>query len=188
MIWLDANHWSELRPLIQQIRQHFPDDWRLQTTAGYALIHADGESESACAMSARGPQLQPRLPQDWFQHGRVLALAERHEEAIDAFQRGWNWLPAQDGYAQSTPAAIWLADSYHALGDGVAAQAWWEQAHHLALQLSCSNAALAHYWQGKACLALGDPARAQQAFHTALRQHLYFPARQDAAAWLDALA
>jgi len=187
-IWLDANHGSELRPLIRQIPQHFANDWRLQTTAGYVLIQAGRDAEDACVMSARGPQLQPRLPQAWFQHGRVLALAGQYEEAIAAFQQGWTWLPEQDGYTQSTPAAIWLGESYHALGDVASAQAWWERARHLALQLNSDHAALAHYWQGKACLALGHPERAQQAFHTALRQHLLCPARQDAASRLDALS
>jgi RNA polymerase sigma factor (sigma-70 family) len=71
-IWLDANIASELRPLLPKMRQDFPDDWRLQTTAGYALIQTGGDAADACALSACGPQLQPRLPQAWFRHGRVL--------------------------------------------------------------------------------------------------------------------
>jgi len=187
-IWLDANNEPELRPLIQKIRQDFIDNWRLQTTAGYVLIQSDGDAEDACAMSARGPQLQPRLPQAWFRHGRVLYLAGRYKAAIAAFQHGWNWLPEQDGYRQATPAALWFGDCYHALGDDASARAWWERAYHLALQLSSDHAALSHYWQGKADLALGHPERAQKAFHTALRRHLFHPARQDAISWLDALS
>jgi TolA-binding protein len=118
----------------------------------------------------------------------VLALAGRYEEAIAAFQRGWTWLPEHDGYTQSTPAALWLGDSYHALGDGASARTWWETTQHLALQLSSDHAALGHYWQGKACLALGHPERARQAFQTALRQHLFYPARQDATSRLGALS
>ena len=187
-IWLDTNNGPELRPLIQKIRQDFVDDWRLQTTAGYALIQTDGNVKDACAMSARGPQLQPRLPQAWFRHGRVLYLARRYEAAIAAFRHGWNWLPEQDGYRQATPVALWLGDCYHALGDDASAQTWWERAHHLALQLSSDHMALAHYWQGKACLALGHSEQAQQAFQAALHQHLFHPARQDAISWLDALS
>jgi RNA polymerase sigma factor (sigma-70 family) len=186
-IWLDANNGPELRPLIQRIRQDFVDDWRLQTTAGYALMQTDGDVEDACALSARGPQLQPRLPQAWFRHGRVLYLAGRYEEAVAAFQQGWNWLPEQDGYMQSTPAAIWLGNSFKALDDVASARAWWERAQHLALQLSSDHMALAHYWQGKTCLALGHSEQAQQAFQTALHQHLFYPARRDAISRLDAL-
>jgi hypothetical protein len=47
--------------------------------------------------------------------------------------------------------------------------------------------ALAHYWQGKACLALGHSEQAQQAFQTALHQHLFYPARRDAISRLDTL-
>jgi RNA polymerase sigma factor (sigma-70 family) len=186
-IWLDAHNGPELRPLIQKIRQDFVDDWRLQTTAGYVLIQTDGDVEDACAMSARGPQLQPRLPQAWFRHGRVLALAGRHEAAVAAFQHGWNWLPEQDGYRQATPAALWLGDCYRALGDNTSARAWWALSYHAALQLSSDHAALSHYWQGKAGLALGHSEQAQQAFQTALHQHLFYPARRDATAWLDTL-
>jgi tetratricopeptide (TPR) repeat protein len=187
-IWLDANNASELRPLIQKMRQDFPDDWRLQTTAGYALIQTGGDAADACALSACGPQLQPRLPQAWFRHGRVLHLAGRYEEAVAAFQQGWSWLPEQDGYRQSTPAAIWLGNSFNALGDGASARVWWEAAQQLALQLSSEHAALTPYWQGQAYMALGYPEQAQQAFHTALRQHLFYPARQDAISRLTGLA
>jgi len=186
-IWLDANNGPELRPLIQKIRQDFVDEWRLQTTAGYVLIQTDGDVEDACAVSACGPQLQLRLPQAWFRHGHVLALAGRHEAAVAAFQHGWNWLPEQDGYRQATPAALWLGDCYRALGDNTSARACWERAHHLALQLSSDHAALSHYWQGKAGLALGHSEQAQQAFQAALHQHLFYPARRDATARPDAL-
>jgi TolA-binding protein len=118
----------------------------------------------------------------------VLYLAGRYEAAIAAFQHGWNWLPEQDGYRQATPAALWLGDCYRALGDDASARAWWERAHHLALQLSSDHAALSHYWQGKADLALGHPERAQKAFHTALLRHLFHPARRDAISRLDALS
>jgi RNA polymerase sigma factor (sigma-70 family) len=187
-IWLDADNGPELRPLIQKIRQDFVDDWRLQTTAGYALIQTDGNAEDACATSARGPQLQPRLPQAWFRHGRVLYLAGRYEAAVAAFQHGWHWLPDQDGHRQATPAALWLGDCYHALGDDASARAWWERAYPLAVQLSSDHMALAHYWQGKASLALGHLEQAQQAFQTALHQHLFYPARGDAISWLDSLS
>jgi hypothetical protein len=65
---------------------------------------------------------------------------------------------------------------------------WWEAAQQLALQLSSEHAALTPYWQGQAYMALGYPEQAQQAFHTALRQHLFYPARQDAISRLTGLA
>ena len=88
-------------------------------------------------------------------------------------------LPAEDGAAQALPAAVRLGNSYKALGEVLEAHKWWTQATHLARQLRLSQPALAHYWQGKALLALGLVANAHQALRMALHQHLFYPARQE---------
>ncbi|MDH3601758.1 MAG: tetratricopeptide repeat protein, partial [Candidatus Tectomicrobia bacterium] len=185
-IRLDAGHLSALRPLIDEMRQDFADDWRLQTMAGYALMQTGGDAERACALSARGPQLQPHLPQAWFRYGQTLALCSRRQEAIDAFQEGWKGLPQQDGETLSTPAALWLGESYDALGDDTSAHMWWEEAQRLASRLITKRSALGHYWLGKAWSALERPDLARRALQTALRQHLFYPARQDAITLLAA--
>jgi hypothetical protein len=55
----------------------------------------------------------------------------------------------------------------------------WTQAIRLARQLRLLQPVLAYYWQGKALLALGLRANAQQSLHMALQQHLFDPARQE---------
>jgi tetratricopeptide (TPR) repeat protein len=74
---------------------------------------------------------------------------------------------------------MWLGECYGALSDTRSAQQWWEEALCLTQQLMSFNLPLAHYWRGKAFAALGDQNSARQAFHLALRQHLFYPARQE---------
>jgi len=101
----------------------------------------------------------------------MLALAGRHREAITALEEGWKWLPEGEGYAQSTPAAVWL-------GDEAKSRTWYEESVHHALELIAINPAIAHYWQGKALERLGNVPGARQAYRTALRHHLLHPARR----------
>ena len=103
----------------------------------------------------------------------------RHREAITALEEGWTWLPEGDGYAQSTPAAAWLGESYRALGDEAKSRAWYEESVHHTLKLTAINPAIAHYWQGKALEGLGDMPGACQAYRTALRHYLLHPARRE---------
>jgi len=109
----------------------------------------------------------------------LLALVGRHREAITALEEGWTWLPEGDGYAQSTPAAAWLGESYRALGDEAKSRAWYEESVHHALKLTSINPAIAHYWRGKALERLSDVPGARQGYRTALRHHLLHPARQE---------
>jgi RNA polymerase sigma factor (sigma-70 family) len=178
-ILLAADRLPELTPLLHRMLQQFPDYWRVWTTAGHIFLQGYGEKERACTVAARGPHLQPQLAQAWFQYGHVLALAAKHREAIAALRAGQSWLPEEDGEAQALPAAVWLGHSYEALSDASEARRWWVQAIHLGRRLRLSQPALAHYWQGKAWMALGQMTKAHQAFKTALHRHLFYGARQE---------
>ncbi len=52
------------------------------------LVEHFQESEWGCSVSAKGTQLQPMLADAWFHHGRVLALAGKHREAVEALAHG----------------------------------------------------------------------------------------------------
>ncbi|MBC8274310.1 MAG: tetratricopeptide repeat protein [Chloroflexi bacterium] len=170
---------DDLQPLLEEMLRRFPEQWSVWTTAGLVLAEWFKDGERACTVASRGPQLQPHLADAWFQHGRVLALAGKHREAITALEEGWTWLPEGEGYAQSTPAAACLGESYRALGDERESRAWYEKSVRHALELIAINPAIAHYWQGKALERLGDVPRARQAYRTALRHHLLHPTRRE---------
>jgi RNA polymerase sigma factor (sigma-70 family) len=178
-ILLAAGRHLEVSPLLDSMLQQFPGHWHVWTSAGRLWLQGYGDAARACNLAACGPLLQPCLAQAWFHYGRVLTLAGRHREAIAALQKGWHWLPAGDGYMQSIPAALWLGDSYWAVGETAEARRWWTKVTHLTCQLRPTHPVMAHYWQGKAWLALGQETRAYQAFHAALHRHLFYPARQE---------
>jgi len=174
-----AGRLAKLQPLLEDMLRQFPDQWSVWTTAGRVLVERFKERERGCIVSSRGPELQPHLADAWFQHGRVLALARRNREAITALEEGWTCLPEGEGYAQSTPAAVWLGESYRAFGDEVKSRTWYEESVHHAIELTAINRAIAYYWQGKALERLGDVPGARQAYRTALRHYLLHPARRE---------
>ena len=157
--------------------EHFPQRWSVWVSAGRVLVESLKDMERGCTVSAKGPQLQPQLADAWFRHGRVLALAGRHREAVEALEQGWQWLPEQGGYLRSVPAAVWLGESYQALGDERRSRRCWEDASHRAKKLMEYNPTAAYYWQGRTLLALGDGTGAKQAYRSALTQQLLYPAR-----------
>ncbi len=127
----------------------------------------------------QGTQLQPQLPDAWFCHGRVLALAGKHREAVEALAQGWQLLPENSGYLQSVSAAVWLAESYRVLGDDAASRRWWEQACQLAQELIEFDPTTANYWQARALEGLGDVTSAVEAYRSALSQQLLYPLRAE---------
>ncbi|WP_199331638.1 MULTISPECIES: hypothetical protein [Nostocales] len=82
-----------------------------------------------------------------------------------------------EGYPQSVPAAVWLGESYRALGDVGASKRWWEAACEGCQELRAFNPAVADYWLGRALAGLGDRLEAIQAYESALRQQLLYPVR-----------
>ena len=99
--------------LIEEMLDRFSQNWSVWVIAGRVLVKHYQDRSRGCMISAHALQLQPQLAEAWFLHGRVLALAGRHQEATEALERGWQ-LPSK-GYLQSVSAAVWLGESYQAL-------------------------------------------------------------------------
>jgi tetratricopeptide (TPR) repeat protein len=156
--------------------KRFPERWSVWATAGRVLVEHFQEIERGCQVSEQGTQLQPQLADAWFRHGRVLALAGKHQEAVETLEKGWRFLPA-GGYLQSVPAAVWLGESYQVLRDVGASKGWWEAACEGCQELRALNPAAADYWLGRALLGLGDKSGARRAYKSALSQQLLYPAR-----------
>lgn len=171
-----AGRLGELRPLVDEMLEKFPQCWSIWATAGRVLVEWFRERKSGCSVSAKGVELQPQLADAWFRHGRVLALARRHREAVVALEQGWIELPQKGGYWQSVPAAVWLGESYRVLGEEDKSRQWWEEACEGAKELMKLNRATAHYWQGRALAGLGDVMGASQAYCIALSRQLLYPA------------
>jgi tetratricopeptide (TPR) repeat protein len=162
-----AGRLEELRPLVEEMLERFAEHWSVWATAGRVLVEQFQEIERGCDVSARGTQLQPQLPDAWFRHGRVLALAGKHREAVEALEQGWEWL--EEGWISlSVPAAVWLFESYRLLGDEVASRKWRGEASERSHQLMEFDPVMAAYWQGRLLEGVGDLTGAIQAYRTTL--------------------
>ncbi|MEZ2276041.1 MAG: tetratricopeptide repeat protein [Microcoleus sp.] len=172
-----SNPQVTLTSIVEEMLDRFPDRWSVWTTAGRVLVESFQEIERGCGVSVRGTQLEPQLPDAWFSHGRVLALAGKHREAVEALAQGWQLLPEEGGYLQSVSAAVWLGEGYRRLGDEVASRKWLEKACQFAQRLMEFDPAMAWYWQGRALLGLGDVTEAVEAYRSALKRRLLYPFR-----------
>jgi RNA polymerase sigma factor (sigma-70 family) len=182
-----AGRLDELRSLVEEMLQRFPERWTVWTTAGLVLVKWFKNENRAWIVSAQAPQLQPHLADAWFQHGRVLAMIGRNEEAVVALEQGWKCLPEEECNDQLVQIAWWLGESYQALGEEQKSLAWWEEAVSRALEFTALNPAIAYYWQGKALEALGDVPRMMQVYKMALSVHLLYPARREVKETLERL-
>ncbi|HBK99649.1 MAG TPA: hypothetical protein DD001_21180, partial [Microcoleaceae bacterium UBA10368] len=171
-----SNHQVTLTSIVEEMLDRFPDRWSVWTTAGRVLVESFQEIDRGCSVSAKGTQLEPQLSDAWFCHGRVLALALKHREAVEALAQGWQLLPEDGGYLQSVSAAVWLGESYGVLGDEVASRKWLEKACHFQ-ELMEFDPAMAGYWRGRALLGLGDVTEAVEAYRGALSRRLLYPFR-----------
>lgn len=162
--------------IVEEMLERFPERWSIWATAGRVLVESLHDIDRGCSVSQQGTKLQPLLADAWFRYGRVLALALKHQEAVEALQQGWELLPEQGGYLQSLPAAVWLGESYRVLGDAGASKRWWEAACEESQKLKAFNPALADYWLGRALAGLGDALGAIEAYRSALSQQLLYPA------------
>jgi tetratricopeptide (TPR) repeat protein len=171
-----SNRQVTLASIVEEMLDRFPERWSVWTTAGRVLVESFQEIERGCGVSVRGTQLEPQLPDAWFCHGRVLALAGKHREAVEALAQGWQLLPEDGSYLQSVSAAVWLGESYRGLGDEVASRKWLEQACQFR-ELMEFDPAMAGYWQGRALLGLGDVTEAVEAYRSALSRRLLYPFR-----------
>ena len=162
--------------VVEEMLKRFPERWSVWAIAGRVLVEHFKEFERGCSVSFQGTKLQPQLAEAWFRHGRVLALAGKHREAVEALEKGWELLPA-GSYLQSVPAAVWLGESYRVLGDVGASKRWWEVAGEGCQELRAFNPAMADYWLGRVLVGLKDKLGAIQAYESALSQQLLYPAR-----------
>ena len=162
--------------VVEEMLKRFPERWSVWAIAGRVLVEYFKEFERGCSVSFQGTKLQPQLAEAWFRHGRVLALAGKHREAVEALEKGWELLPA-GSYLQSVPAAVWLGESYRVLGDVGASKRWWEVAGEGCQELRAFNPAMADYWLGRVLVGLKDKLGAIQAYESALSQQLLYPAR-----------
>ena len=181
-----AGRLEELRPLLDEMLERFPDRWSIWATVGRVLVEQFQEIEQGCDVSLKGTQLQPQLPDAWFRHGRVLALAGKHQDAVETLEQGWKLLEA-GWISLSVPAAVWLGESYRSLGDEVASRKWWEEANERSRKLVEFDPAMAAYWQGRALQGLGEVTGAIAAYQNALSQQLLYPARGEVEAALKRL-
>ncbi|NER51025.1 MAG: tetratricopeptide repeat protein [Symploca sp. SIO1A3] len=172
---IDVPSDSDSVSLIEEMLDCFPQNWSVWVTAGRVLVKHYQDIEQGCMISAHAVQLQPNLADAWFLHGRVLALAGKHREATEALKRGWQ--SPSKGYLQSVSAAMWLGESYQALGDEPRSRKCLEEAWGFTKVLMEFNPTTAYYWQGRALLALGDVRGARKAYRSALSGQLLYPAR-----------
>ncbi len=175
-----------LASIVEEMLERFPQRWSVWATAGRVLLECFKEVERGCRVSEKATQLQPQLADAWFCHGRVLALALKHREAVEALEKGWHILPA-GGYLQSVPAAVWLGESYQVLGDVEASKRSWEAASEGSQELRAFNPTSADYWLGRALVGLGDRLGAIKAYESALSQQLLYPARGEVEKTLKSL-
>jgi tetratricopeptide (TPR) repeat protein len=162
--------------VVEEMLRRFPEHWSVWATAGRVLVEHFQEVEWGCRVSEQGTKLQPQLADAWLRHGRVLALAGKHQEAVEALAKGRELLPI-GGYLQLVPGLVWLGESYRVLGDAGASQGCWEAAAEGCRELKGFNPAAADYWLGRALAGLGERLGAIQAYQSALSQQLLYPAR-----------
>lgn len=165
-----------LTSIVEEMLERFPDRWSVWATAGRVLVECFKEVERGCQVSQQGTKLQPQLADAWFCHGRVLALALKHREAVETLEKGWHIVSA-GSYLQSVPVAVWLGESYRALGDVGTSKRWWEVACQECQELKAFNPAAADYWLGRASMELGNKLKAIEAYESALSKQLLYPAR-----------
>jgi tetratricopeptide (TPR) repeat protein len=182
-----ASRLESLWLILLGMPERYPNQWSILIAVGRTMARWFKEPGLACAISSQAPTLQPRLARAWFGHGRVLALSGRHEEAIVALEQGWQWLPAGEGYDQSTPAAAWLAESYLALGEQSKNRFWCERTAYHANELTALSPSNGHYWEARALESLGDLPGGLRAYRAALNENLLYPERQTAQFAVDQL-
>jgi RNA polymerase sigma factor (sigma-70 family) len=177
----------ELRTLIEDLVEKFPERWTTWAKAGWALMIAFNEPEAACVTSAQAPRLQPELPDSWFQHSKVLGVAGRYEEAIAAAEVGWRWLPEDEDGSQSVPAAFRLAENYILINATERAEIWIGEASRRVAGLITFRPAHGYFWEGKLLELAGDRRGATTAFVNAVKHHLFYPDRAEAEASISRL-
>ncbi|HBB88620.1 MAG TPA: hypothetical protein DC047_13495 [Blastocatellia bacterium] len=179
-VFIEMENQERLHSLLRELLAQYPEHWSVWVTAAHALIRVFKDQDQACAIAALAPRLQPQLAAAWFEHGRVLALCNRHPDALAALEKGWGWLSAKACDKQVVDASILSGKSLRNLGEEERAQWWFERAAQKALVLSNHSPAIAYYLRGQALEALRDPVGAIQAYQASLAHHVLYPWRRAA--------
>lgn len=140
--------------IIAEMLEHFPESWSVWALAGRVLVEYLQEIDRGCNYSYHGTTLQPQLADAWLCHGRVLSLAEKHEEAISAITQGWQLLSPKAEDFKSVSAAVWLGEGYQKLGSDRDSQEWLQVAIQKAENLIEFDPVKASYWQNRALAGL----------------------------------
>ncbi|HEX5708374.1 MAG TPA: sigma-70 family RNA polymerase sigma factor [Pyrinomonadaceae bacterium] len=187
-VFARARRPDALRHILAVLLTRRPGRWSVWTTAGLALVSSHGDdAERACSLSSHATTLRPQLADAWFEHGKVLAAAGRHREAVNALTEGWKFLTDEACDPRTLSAAVCLGESCAACGDEERARAWFETAVRRSPAQATLRSAATHFWQGRALEALGDKANAVQCYSEALAAHVLYPERQEALKRLERL-
>ncbi|MDJ0800129.1 MAG: tetratricopeptide repeat protein [Calothrix sp. MO_167.B12] len=141
---------EQTRSIITEMLKYFPESWTVWSTTGKILVQYLQECDRGCYYSLQATKLQPKLADPWLRHGRILSLAGKYEKAIAALIQGWQFLCPETQNLKSVSAAVWLGESYQALGDNLSSQEWLETACQQIQELIKFNPATANYWYDRA--------------------------------------
>ncbi len=100
------------------------------------------------------------LADAWLRHGRVLALVLKHQEAVEALEKGRELL-LTGGYLQLVPGLVWGS-----------VRGCWEAVAEGCRELKTFNPGAADYWLGLALVGLGERLGAIQADESAVSPQL----------------
>jgi RNA polymerase sigma factor (sigma-70 family) len=182
-----------LRRILEEALALHTGRWSIWAAAGLALVNRSGDdalrgdADLACSVSSRAPRLRPQLADAWFQHGKVLTLAARYQEAVAVLTQGWKLLSDEACAPETLAAAVRLGESWRACGDERQARVWFETTLRRAPAPPTLTPAATHFWYGRALEALGDKASAVQSYSEALAAHILYPERQEALERLERL-
>jgi tetratricopeptide (TPR) repeat protein len=171
---------QEFRQLLENMLVKFPERWTIWARVGLAVITTFKDADRACAISSEAPRLQPQLFPAWFQHGRVLALAHRYQEAIVAAEVGWRWLPKDEDGSFSIPAAFGVAQNYMFVNVPDRSEPWIQEATLRLPALISLDPAKGYFWQGQLLELSRDEPGALAAYRKSVEHHLFFPKRREA--------
>ena len=145
-----AGRLDKTHAIIAEMLQYFPQSWSVWAIAGRVCVKYLQQSDIGCSYSLRGTTLQPQLADAWLCHGRVLSLADQHQQAISALTQGWQLISPKVENFKSVSAAVWLGESYQKLGNNHASQKWLQTAVQKAEKLIEFDPIKANYWQDRA--------------------------------------
>ena len=101
---------DKTQAIITEMLEYFPESWSVWATAGRILVEYFQECDRGCDYSLQATKLQPKLADPWLRHGRVLFLAGKHEEAIAALIKGWQFMSPEAQYLKSVSPDVWLGE------------------------------------------------------------------------------